>query len=117
MTLSFRSLQKRLLGIALILAANAVFAQLGGPGGPAGMTATITKLFGDNRAFSAKAEVQLLDSSQKEVALMPMDFSLLEKSIRVEMDLTQVKNKEMPPGVAESLKKMGMARVISIVNP
>lgn len=81
------------------------------------MSATIIKLFGENRAFTAKAEVQLLDGSQKEVAMMPMDFSLLDKNIRVEMDLTQAKNREMPPGALESLKQMGMARVISIVNP
>jgi len=48
---------------------------------------------------------------------MPMDFSLLDKNIRVEMDLTQAKNREMPPAAMESLKQMGMARVISIVNP
>src|SRR3974390_895708 len=106
---SFGNLHK-LSGLVLVLTAVGGLGKVGGPGGPAGMSATITKLFGDNRAFTSKAEVQLLDSSQKEVALMPMDFSLLEKSIRVEMDLTQVKNKEMPPGVAESLKKMGMAR-------
>jgi hypothetical protein len=103
--------------LGLLLTAAGASAQIGGPGGPGGMGATIIKLFGDNHAFTAKAEVQLLDSSQKEIAVMPMDFLLLEKNIRVEMDLTQGKNREMPPGAMDSLKQMGMARVISIINP
>lgn len=107
----------KLCGLALVLTFNNASAQMGGPGGPGGMSATIIKLFGDNRAFTAKAEVELLDGAQKQVALMPMDFSLLDKNIRVEMDLTQAKNREMPPGTLESLKQMGMARVTSIVNP
>jgi hypothetical protein len=113
----FSSLHPTLWSLVLILTVINASAQIGGPGGPAGMSATIIKLFGENRAFTAKAEVQLLDGSQKEVAMMPMDFSLLDKDIRVEMDLTQAKNREMPPGALESLKQMGMARVISIVNP
>ena len=108
--------QSKFTGLALMFISLCASAQVG-PGGPGGMGAAITKLFGENRAFTAKAEVQLLDSSQKEIALMPMDFALLDKSIRVEMDLTQGKNREMPPGAADSLKQMGMARVISIINP
>jgi hypothetical protein len=104
-------------GLALVLTITNAPAQIGGPGAPAGMTATIIKLFGENRAFTAKAEVELLDGSQKQLAIMPMDFSLSDKNIRVEMDLAQAKNREMPPGALESLKKMGMARVVSIINP
>jgi hypothetical protein len=100
-----------------LLAVAAAYAQVPGTGGPAGMSAAITKLFGDIKAFTAKAEVQVLDSSQQEVVSMPMDFALLDKSIRVEMDLSQMKNKQMPPGVADSLKQMGMAHVISIISP
>lgn len=110
---------KQIAFAALVLGASGLsaLAQLGGPGGPAGLTAAITKLFGDNRAFTAKAEVQLLDGNQKEVAVMPMDFSLLDSNIRVEMDLAQIKNQQMRPGTIESLKQMGMAHVISIINP
>ena len=117
MRLSLREPELKLALVVLLLSGFGVSAQIGGPAGPAGMTAAVTKLFGDNRAFTSKSEVQLLDSSQKEIALMPMNFSLLDKNIRVEMDLSQVKNREMPPGAAESLKQMGMARVVSIINP
>lgn len=101
----------------MLLAGFTAGAQVPGAGGPAGMSAAISKLFGDITAFTAKAEVQVLDSSQKEVISMPMDFSLLDKSIRVEMDMTQMKNSQMPPGVANSLKQMGMAHVISVISP
>jgi len=103
--------------LAFCLVAFVTLAQVPGSGGPAGMSAAITKLFGDIKSFTAKADVQVLDSSQKEIATVPMDFSLLDKSIRVEMDLTQTKNRNMPPGIADSLKKVGMAHVISIISP
>ena len=93
-----------------------VQAQMPGAGAP-GMTTALIKLFGDIKAFSARAEVQVLDASQKEVSNMPMDFSLLDKRIRVEIDQALTKSRTMPPGAAESLKQMGMARVISILCP
>ena len=113
---SCRSKLKSAFVLSLLVLASA-YAQVPGPGGPAGMSAAITKLFGDVKAFTAKAEVQVLDNSQQEIVSMPMNFALLDKSIRVEMDLTQMKNKQMPPGVADSLKQMGMAHVISIISP
>lgn len=105
------------LGAAIVLASLGVQAQVPGAGGPAGMSAAITKLFGDIKAFTAKAEVKVLDASQKEVVSMPMEFALLDKSIRVEMDMTQMKNQQMPPGMANTLKQMGMAHVVSIISP
>jgi hypothetical protein len=100
----------------IFLASLNTFAQMPG-GDAAGMTSALTKLFGDINTFTAKAEVQVLDTSDKEIAVMPMDFSLLDKKIRVEMDLTQVKNTSMPPGAATTLKQMGMAQVISLIRP
>ena len=81
------------------------------------MTAALTKLFGELKAFTAKAEVQVLDEAQKEKVSMPMDFALLDNNVRVEMDLTQMKNKDMPPGAADSLKQMGMAQIVSLIRP
>jgi hypothetical protein len=102
---------------ALLLIGFSAYAQMPGAGGPAGMSSALTKLFGDVNAFTAKAQVQVLDTSEKEIASMPMDFSLLDKKIRVEIDMTQAKNSSMPPGAAASLKQMGMAQVISLVRP
>ncbi len=88
-----------------------------GPGGPAGMSAALTKLFGDIKAFTAKVEAQVLDTNNTQIASMPMDFAVLDGKIRVEMDLTQSKNRAMPPGMADQLKQMKMAHVISLIRP
>ncbi len=101
----------------VLLAGLSVSAQVGGSGAPGGMSAALTKLFGDNTAFSAKVEIQVLDSSQQELANVPMEFALLDKKVRMDVDLTKMKNKQMPPGAAESLKQMGMAQVVNIMRP
>src|SRR5512146_1993410 len=87
-----------LLCVILLSRFNAPAQMPGGP--PAGMSAALTKLFGDLKAFTAKAVVQVLDEAQKEKVSLPMDFALLDNNVRVEMDLSQMKNKEMPPGAA-----------------
>ncbi len=100
----------------ILLTALTVRAQM--PGGPpTGMSAALTKLFGDIKAFTAKAEVQVLDDAQKEKVSLPMDFAMLDNNVRVEMDLTQMKNKDMPPGAADSLKQMGMSQIVSLIRP
>jgi len=81
------------------------------------MTTALIKLFGDVAAFTAKADIQVLDDSQQELSNMPMDFALLDKRIRVDIDQAQTKSRSMPPGAAETLKQMGMARVVSILRP
>ena len=93
------------------------FGQLAGAGGPAGMSAALTKLFGNNTAFSAKGEMQVTDHANHEIAFWPMDFSLSNRKIRVEIDLTRTRNKDMPSGTAATLKQIGMAQVVSIIRP
>ena len=61
--------------------------QMPGGAGPAGVSSALTKLFGKTTAFSAKGEMQVTDTTGHEVAFWPMDFSLLDKKIRVEIDL------------------------------
>jgi hypothetical protein len=103
-----------LLGLTLPLSARA---QIKSPGAPAGINAALTKLFGDITYFSAQADVQVLDKEQKEKVSTPMAFALLDGKVRVELDMTKMKNKDLPAGAAESMKQMGMDRVISITRP
>jgi len=102
---------------ALWLATFAAFAQMPGADSPAGINALLTKLFGDITAFSAKADVRVLDKSQKESMTMPMNFAFLDSKVRVEIDMAQTKGKDMPPGAAESMKQMGMDRIVSVIRP
>jgi len=110
---------KLYITLAAVLAAHfSAVAQLpGGGGSPAGINAAVVKLFGNITGFTAKADVQVLDKEEKETLRAPMDFALLDEKVRVQLDLTQMKNKDMPTGAAESLKQMGMSQVISIIRP
>jgi hypothetical protein len=77
----------------------------------------LTKLFGDITAFSAKADVRVVDKTQKESMTMTMNFAFLDSKVRVEIDMAQMKGKDMPPGAAESMKQMGMDRIVSVIRP
>jgi hypothetical protein len=117
-----RSMKARLFGDKLLvvwfcLAAVGLRAQVPGGSGPAGMSSALTRLFGKNTAFSAKGEMQVTDASKREVSYWPMDFSLLNKRLRVEIDLTQTRNKGVSSQMGAMLKQMGMSQVVSIIRP
>jgi hypothetical protein len=82
-----------------------------------GLDATMTKLFGSNTAFTARATARILDPQEKETMTMPIDYALLDGKIRSEVDMTQVKSKELDGTAAGSLKQMGMDKMTSIVRP
>jgi hypothetical protein len=82
-----------------------------------GVSATMIRLFGDIAGFSAKAEVQLLDSAQKEILSMPLDFALLDKKIRVEVDMSKMKSQDLSPQNLEWFKERGMIDVVSVIAP
>ena len=48
---------------------------------------------------------------------MPMIYALLDGKIRSEVDMTQIKSKQMPAEAAPMLKQMGMDKMVSIVRP
>jgi hypothetical protein len=104
------------LAVLFLLGVSA-FGQVPGGAGPAGMSTALTKLFGNVTAFTARGEMQVTDKTRHEIAFWPMDFSLLDKKIRVEIDLTQTRNKDMPAGTAAALKQIGMSQVVSIIRP
>ena len=89
-------------------------AQMGAPN--TGINAAMLKLFGDTKAFTAKAEARVLDKEQKEVATLPMTMSLLDDKLRAEMDLTQAKSAQMPAEAAAMMKQAGMDKMITIVR-
>jgi hypothetical protein len=107
----------KMLIVWFCLAAAGARAQVAGGSGPAGMSSALSKLFGKNTAFSAKGEMQVTDNSKREVSFWPMDFSLLNKKIRVEIDLAQTRNKGVPAQMGGMLKQMGMSQVVSIIRP
>ncbi len=101
--------------IFLLARAGTAFAQFDGPGSP-GVTASLIRLFGTNTAFSAQAEVQILDLDQKERVGMPMTFTRLDSKIRVEVDMARMRNREQPEALAR-MAPLGLDRVISLIRP
>lgn len=111
---------KRIFCSALLLVFAARFtaqAQLAGPPSIGLDFGLFSKLFGEVTAFSAKAEVQVFDSNQNEKSATPFDLALLDNKVRVAINTTQVKSKEMPPAAAASMKQMGLDRINSLVRP
>jgi hypothetical protein len=104
----------KVLALAFCLAAPVALAQL--PGG-SGISAGMIKLFGTANAFTAKVDVQVFEKDKTEKVSTPMDFALLEDKVRVQLDLSEMKSKDMPEGAGSSLKQMGMANVISLIRP
>src|SRR5881296_450531 len=84
-------------------------------GRPPGWNAAMTKLFGDVKAFSAKAEMRALDKSGQPAIQVPMNFALLDNKVRMDIDMTQVKGPQAPPDQVALLKQMAMDRVACIV--
>jgi hypothetical protein len=84
-------------------------------GGPPGWNAAMTKLFGDIKAFSAKAEMRALDKSGQPAIQVPMNFALLDNKVRMDIDMTQLKGPQAPPDQVALLKQMAMDRVACIV--
>lgn len=90
---------------------------MGMSGPPPGANAKMAKFFGDIKAFSAKAETRVLDKSAKETVSMTMAFAMLDGKTRTELDLTQMKSAQMPPGGGDMMKQMGMDKMVTLSIP
>jgi hypothetical protein len=86
------------------------------PRGPR-FDASLSKLFGDNSAFSASLEVQTKEGGSGEAMSMPGKIAFLDGKSRFEMDLTQAKGGKIPPEAAAQMKAMGMGNIIVISRP
>src|SRR5579884_512999 len=94
--------------VAVFMAANSdAFAQAADKGAP-GLNAAMPKLFGKNTNFIAKVEAHVFDKNHQETTTMPMGFMMLGDRIRVDINMTQVKSREMSPEFASQMKQMGM---------
>ena len=82
-------MKRILIAAALVASLATASAQFGGP--PSGASAAMMKLFGETKAFSAKANARLLDKDQKEVATMPMTMALRDGKLRSDLDMGDVK--------------------------
>src|SRR5439155_12625131 len=77
----------------------------------------LSKLLGKATAFTAKSEVRVLDKNQQETISVVMDFAMLDKSIRMEIDAAKMKNKDLPPGTIDGLQQMGLDKFVTLIRP
>jgi hypothetical protein len=91
------------------------YSQPGAPGGPP-LGGTLSKLFGDNQAFSAGLEMQITDKSGKPMT-MPGKLSFDAGKQRFEVNLADMKGGQMPPNAAAQMKSMGMDQMATIARP
>ena len=106
------------LGMVVVLMVFAVNARgQGAMGSPAGLNAMFMKIFEDVEGFSAKADVQVLGGDGKERVTMPMQFTALGEMIRLDINMEELKSKELPASAMASLKTIGMHKVVSVMRP
>lgn len=98
------------------LALSSAMAQM--PGGSVSMmNSAMLKLFGDNTAFTSKAEIHVLDAAHKETDTFPFGFALWDGKMRMDLDFNQVKAANIPPAVLPTLKQLGMDQTVMIMRP
>ncbi len=102
--------------IPLLLAAVTTFAQPGGPQGT-GINASLLKMFGDIKAFSAKGTISMLDAQEKETQSMPVTMALLDGKLRTELDMSEMKGGMMSPDAAAMIKSTGMDKMHMLITP
>lgn len=81
----------------------------------AGLGAGLVKVFGETKAFSARADVRVT-ANKVETLRAPMNFSLLNGNIRMEFDLATAQSKQVQPGVIKMMTQAGLNQVISIIR-
>jgi hypothetical protein len=105
------------LSLALAVAcgfALTTFAQVGAPN--TGINASLLRMFGDTKYFSAKGELRVADDTGKEISSMPVGWALLDGKLRAELDLSQMKGPSMPPQAMAMLKQTGMDKMDLIIS-
>lgn len=89
----------------------------GGGGGNPNLTGAMLKLFGNNQIFSANLEFQISDSSSPDAMSLPGKIKFDNGKTRFDMNMSDMKGGNLPPGAAAQFKAMGMDQVCAISRP
>jgi hypothetical protein len=92
------------------------FAQLGGPPGGPQFDGALTKVFGDNTAFTATLESQITPKSGDPITL-PGKIDFDAGKARFEMNLSEAKGLQIPADAAAHMKAMGLDQITTISLP
>jgi hypothetical protein len=101
--------------VFLLWAGSTTFAQFSSDS-PGVVSASLARLFGSTTAFTARADVQMLDTNRQESLRMPMGFAFLDRKMRLEIDVTQMKGRVVTPLAIAAYKKTGLDRMASVIR-
>jgi hypothetical protein len=103
--------------LVLVLAGQVAVARAPATGTPTSINTAFVKLFGAAGAFTAKVDTVVLDPYQQEKVRLLMDFAASEGKVRIEINLAQMKSRDLPPSKVTELKESGMERIVSLFRP
>jgi hypothetical protein len=72
------------------------------------------KLFGEHKAFTATLDVDVRPGAGPDNITMPTTLAFLDGKSRVDLDLSKAKGSQIPPGMSEQFKSMGIAEMTMI---
>jgi len=105
-----------LTAAALSWGLSPALAQMGGPPSGPKFDGALTKVFGENSAFTATLESQITPKSGDPITL-PGKIAFDGGKSRFEMNLSGVAGLSIPPGAVEQMKAMGLDQITSISLP
>ena len=105
-----------IVAAGVLLAITSTQAQMGGPQRGPQLNAAMSKLFGQNSAFTADVEVDVTMSGGEKL-MMPGKAAFDSGKSRFEVNLGEVKGTAMPAELVAQMKTMGMDRMIMISRP
>jgi len=74
----------------------------------------LAKIFGNNQAFTATANISVADAQHSSPIEMEAAYAFLKGNLRTDLDMTSMKGSQMPPQAMAQMKQMGMDRAVNI---
>lgn len=109
---------KQLAALAFLACLFALAAKAQVPGaGQAGLNTAMLKLFGDVGGFTSKADLRMQEKGSSEVMTMTVDFAMRDGKVRMDLDMSAVKSKQLPPETLAAFKVAGLDKLATIVRP
>ncbi|MBM3846263.1 MAG: hypothetical protein FJ405_08260 [Verrucomicrobia bacterium] len=95
--------------------ASVALAQL--PGGANSFNPALLQLFDGHKAFSARAELRVLDPQRRETIRTSIQMAYLNGKVRAEVSLSSITSQRMSTDALDLFKQAGMDPVVSVLLP
>lgn len=79
--------------------------------------AAMTHAFAAGDAFTAKAELRLLDAVRKELVAAPIVYAFRDGKVRIELDLALAKSAKSNPRDLGEMRMLGLAKTVTLMDP